>query len=287
MSSSSLWRFEAIGTQWEVETSSELGSGLRRRVRELIDGFDRQWSRFREDSLVSHLATTGGAVQAPPDACEMLDAFRELSEATGGAVNPLIGNSLSSRGYDAEYSLRDHGAHPAPSGWQQMLTWNMSEVSLYGTETIDVGALGKGRLVDLVLAALEAQVDGSILVDVSGDLAVRGGPARVGLEDPANPGRIIGVWDVTDAALCASAANRRVWGDDIHHVLDARTGQPVRDITATWVKAPDAMHADAVATALFFEGGSEIAARWGIEWVRLTDARQVEWSPGVTAELFL
>ena len=35
-------------------------------------------------------------------------------------------------------------------------------------------------------------------------------------------------------AIAASAANRRAWGDGLHHVLDAVTGEPVRGVVATW-----------------------------------------------------
>ncbi|MET0302660.1 MAG: FAD:protein FMN transferase, partial [Microbacteriaceae bacterium] len=75
-------------------------------------------------------------------------------------------------------------------------------------------------------------------------------------------------------------------GDGLHHVLDARTGEPVRTIAATWAVAATAMRADAVATALFFDGGTRLAADWGVEWVRMTTDGRVEWSPGCRAELF-
>ena len=71
-------------------------------------------------------------------------------------------------------------------------------------------------------------------------------PQRIGLEHPYDSRRAIGVIEVTDAALCASATNRRAWGDGLHHVLDARTGEPVRTIAATWAVAPTAMVADAI-----------------------------------------
>ena len=38
------------------------------------------------------------------------------------------------------------------------------------------------------------------------------------------------------------------------------------------------------ATALFFEGGAELAYRWGVEWVRMTTVGRVEWSPGFGTE---
>jgi thiamine biosynthesis lipoprotein len=61
----------------------------------------------------------------------------------------------------------------------------------------------------------------------------------------------------------------------------------VRTIAATWAVAPEAMTADAAATALFFDGGPEFAHRRGVQWVRMTTDGRVEWSPGCRAELFL
>ncbi|WP_369622492.1 FAD:protein FMN transferase, partial [Pseudoalteromonas distincta] len=86
------------------------------------------------------------------------------------------------------------------------------------------------------------------------------------------------VVEVRDAALCALAVTRRAWGDGLHHVLDARTGAPVRAYAATWAIADTAMRADALATALFFDGGPELAAAWGAPWVRMRTDGRVEWS---------
>ncbi len=279
------WRFEAIGVPWSIETARPLAAGDQTRVRRVIDGFDRDWSRFRDDSVVGALADGRGAVPAPVDARAMLTAYAELSEATGGAVNPLVGESLVARGYDAGLSLRDRGARPAPP-WQDRLRVRDGTLELTEPAVIDVGALGKGRLVDLVMAALP-EGSAEAVVDASGDIAVRGGPHRIGLEHPYDRRRAIGVWTIADAALCASATTRRAWGAGLHHVLDARTGEPVDTIVATWAVAADAMRADGAATALFFEGGPELAARWDAAWVRMLSDGRVEWSPGCGAELFI
>jgi thiamine biosynthesis lipoprotein len=287
-----VWRFDAIGAPWRIETARPLSADIRAAVTATIASFDQEWSRFRPDSLVAALADGAATVPAPPDAVDMLDAFVALDRATDGAVNPLVGASLSSRGYDAGYGFVDEGALPAPADWRDRLAWSDKSVSLSQPALIDVGALGKGRLVDRVLDVLTPRVAGDIVVDASGDLAARGATQRVGLEHPYDPRRVIGVVEVTDAALCASATNRRSWGDGLHHVLDARTGEPVRTIAATWaiaeatVRSPT-MRADAVATALFFDGGPELAHEWGVEWVRMTTDGRVEWSRGSTAELFV
>ncbi|MFT3796846.1 FAD:protein FMN transferase [Microbacterium sp.] len=283
------WEFDAIGTRWRIDTAAPLDAATRDGVRGLIDGFDRAWSRFRSDSLVTALAV-GGAAPAPPDAAAMLDLYVALDAATDGAVNPLVGDALARRGYDAGYGFTDLGPAPAPARWRELLSWD-DDLRLTRPATIDVGAVGKGRLVDLVLAYLQGRTEGPIVVDASGDLALRGTTERIGLEHPYDPSRAIGVWQMTDAALCASAVNRRAWvgadGGGLHHVLDARTGAPVRAIAATWAVASDAMRADAAATALFFDGGPRFAHAHGIAWVRMTTDGRIEWSPGCTAELFL
>ncbi|MDQ0728932.1 FAD:protein FMN transferase [Microbacterium sp. W4I20] len=279
------WRFEAIGTGWEIETSVELTDADRAAVAAEIDRFDREWSRFRDDSDVTRLGREGGAL-ASTDARVMLDAYRELSDATGGAVNPLVADSLSALGYDPGYSLIAGEPVSAPADWQDRVSWTDAAATASAPALLDVGALGKGRLVDLVTTVLSG-VSGDVVVDAGGDIRVRGAAARIGLEHPFDARKAIGVVSVQDGALCASAVNRRAWGNGLHHVLDARTGVPVRTWAATWAFAPEAMRADAVATALFFDGGPALAAAWGVEWVRMTTDGRVERSPGCPAELFL
>jgi FAD:protein FMN transferase len=278
--------FSAIGTRWSIETDEPLTEDLAAAVDAVIDDFDRTWSRFRSDSLVTTLAAGGGAVPAPADAAAMLDLYDELDAATAGAVNPLVGESLARLGYDARYSFVAQAPEAAPR-WRDQVRWDGGTLALGEPAQIDVGALGKGRLVDLVLDVVAAEVTGDIVVDAGGDINVRGAVQRIGLEHPYAPERVIGVLEIRDQALCASAINRRAWGEGLHHVLDARTGAPVTAFAATWAVAPTAMHADALATALFFDGGPELAAAWGASWVRMRTDGRVEWSPESTAELFL
>lgn len=283
----STWAFDAIGTSWAIDAAAPVPLIARDAVAAVIDRFDREWSRFRDDSLVSALAEGRSAsVALPDDADAMLSLYDELDRATAGAVNPLIGDALTRLGYDARLSLAPEGGPVAAPDWRRDLSWSDGMLRLERPATIDVGALGKGRLVDLVVDTLAPHVSGDLIVDASGDLAARGAPVRVGLEHPYDATRAIGVVTVQDAALCASAINRRAWGDGLHHVLDARTGVPVRAYAATWALADTAMRADALATALFFDGGPELAASWDAQWVRMRTDGRVEWSPGFSGEIF-
>ena len=118
----SVWTFEAIGTRWNIETDTPLEPEFKGRITQTIARFDAEWSRFRPDSLVTLLADGATPVSAPPDTAAMLNTYVELSAATGGAINPLVGGALSRRGYTATGITTDHGASTAPADWEWLLT---------------------------------------------------------------------------------------------------------------------------------------------------------------------
>ena len=152
---------------------------------------------------------------------------------------------------------------------------------------LDVGAAGKGYLVDLISDLLVDHGVGTHVVDASGDLRVRGDAfERIALEHPADPTKAIGVVELREGALCASASNRRSWGDGLHHVIDAVTGIPTAEVIATWALAPDALHADGLATALFFDPAANLFASGDVFYVRMFANGRVEQSPSFPGEVF-
>ncbi|UZN01742.1 FAD:protein FMN transferase [Cellulomonas sp. S1-8] len=243
--------FEAIGTRWRIDTPQPLADVTLSRVRAVTEAYDVVWSRFRTDSVVARIARDGGTHALPAHAAELLDLYDVLGARTDGAVTPLVGRCLDVLGYDAGYRLRPSGPpEPAP---RDVLTRTGATVTASRPVLLDVGAAGKGQLVDLVAGELRACGVGEYLVDAGGDMLHRGPDAvRVGLQAPGDPTRVLGRVLLRDAALCGSAVDRRAWGDGLHHVVDARTGLPTRDVAATWVVADRAMVADGLATALFF-----------------------------------
>lgn len=276
------WSFTATGCPWRVLTRRALPPGARRRVLELVDAYEGVWSRFREDSLVSRAARgeVGGLGEAgtrgtpgpvvldlPRGSGRMLALYDLLHRASAGRIDPLVGADLVELGYDPAYSftVRDGALHRLGAR-RGRLTWGQvrrdgDRLTLPRPALVDVGAVGKGFLVDMVADALgRAGVD-EVVVDASGDLVVRSGtPVRLGLEEPGSPGRVIGVVTLRRGALAASGVSERAWGEGLHHVLDALTGLPVRDVLATWAVAGTCAQADGIATALFLTPPQQLAA---------------------------
>ncbi|KQX06463.1 MULTISPECIES: FAD:protein FMN transferase [unclassified Leifsonia] len=278
--------FDAIGTAWQIDTPAPIPAATVSRMQALIEDFDRTWSRFRSDSLVAEVATTAGDWVFPAEAPALVGLYSALHTATQGAMSPLVGGSLTHLGYGAGYSLVPGSGSIASPDWQAM-DWDGTRLRTEEPIELDVGAAGKGLLVDLVVELLEHDGIEQIVVDASGDLRHAGGdPVRVALEHPYDTTKAIGIATLADGALCASASNRRVWGSGLHHVLDARTGIPVDEVVATWVSADTAMLADAIATALFFSPAEDLAVVAEFEHVRMFTDGRAEMSAGFPGELF-
>jgi thiamine biosynthesis lipoprotein len=279
--------FEAIGTSWRVDTREPLTSDQRAGLLRLAEEYDALYSRFRTDSAVTALATSGGHLDLPPHGAGLGRLLRSLHDATGGGMSPLVGDGLAAQGYDAGYSFVAT-APPAPARtWSDVLDWTEDGVTLTEPAILDVGAAGKGQLVDLMLEHLVAAGHDDLIVDASGDMRRAGpGTISVGLEHPYDPTSAIGTVPLGTGALCASASNRRVWGDGLHHVLDARTGRCVDTVVATWVLAEDAMTADGLCTALFLAEPEDLAAEFAFDYVLVRSDGSARYSAPLSGALF-
>lgn len=279
--------FDGIGTRWEISTPQPLEESLRLQVLDRVDLFDTDWSRFRKDSRVTAMARMPGQYVFPDEAGRLGQLYRTLYRVTDGAMTPLIGASLERLGYDAAYSLHPSGSPLPAAGWDDVLDWAGTTITTTAPVVLDIGAAGKGLLVDLLAEVLDTAGVQSFVVDGSGDLLARGPEiTRVALEHPYNPSQAVGVVPLAGRALCASASNRRAWGDGLHHVLDGTTGQPVRTTVATWALADTAMDADALATALFFVPGALLEHDFDFSWLTVFSDGSAAHSAGFEGTLF-
>jgi thiamine biosynthesis lipoprotein len=279
--------FEAIGTHWRVDSAAVILPGQRAALLRIAEEYDLLYSRFREDSGVTALARGGGSLPLPPHGARLGRLMRTLHDLTGGGVSPLVGERLAAQGYDADYSFVPT-AEPEPArAWDDVLKWSADGLTVTEAALLDVGAAGKGQLVDLMVESLLDAGHRDVLVDASGDMRRTGeGTITVALEHPYDATTAIGTVPLGAGALCASASNRRIWGDGLHHVLDARTGRCVDTVVATWVLAEDAMTADGLCTALFVADPAELAGSFEFDFVLMYSDGRARFSAPLAGALF-
>jgi thiamine biosynthesis lipoprotein len=211
---------------------------------------------------------------------------------TGGLVTPLIGNLISDAGYDAKYSLKQRKELEAPPTWDEALEYKHSDkghppiLIVKRSVLLDFGAAGKGYLIDIVGEVLESNGISRYCINAGGDILYKNKtPLRVGLEDPENMDKVVGVCNLEGGSICGSAGNRRKWGK-FTHIINPKTLESPTDIIAVWVTAKTALVADALATCLFFVPASALVGAYDFEYVLIRKDRSFEKSDHFPGELF-
>jgi thiamine biosynthesis lipoprotein len=242
---------EAMATLYEVYTvhpEPQYAAQAAHATFELVDRLERELSRFRPNSditRINHLEA-GESTRVAPSTLECLVIARHMFDLTGGAFDVSIGTGLPSIEIDLDESL--------------------VRATTRGVR-IDLGGIGKGYAVDLMAELLEEwDLQTSLVHGGFSSVLALDAPAGhdgwpVTLSDPRNPSRVLERLSVRQTALGASGLRK---GD---HIVDPRTGEPVRDRQAAWVAVPrppesarGAAVTDALTTACMLLTADEIAA---------------------------
>jgi thiamine biosynthesis lipoprotein len=129
---------------------------------------------------------------------------------------------------------------------------------------LDAGGIGMGYAADCAMAILKDHGITSAMVDASGDILVSDAPPGTDgwriLVAPLRPGGEGETITLVNAAITTSGDAFQaveIDGTRYSHIVDPRTGIGVKGFSAVTVIAPDAMTADALATAASILGNLE------------------------------
>lgn len=230
-------------------------------------------SRFDPASELRQLPV-GKAVVASPILFEAVSFAMKVAHETGGAFDPTLGSRMAARGYNRHYARREvsdaPGMHDATFR-DVVLDAGEHTILLQRALTLDLGAVAKGLAVDA--AARELQDYRNFCIDAGGDIYcggcnAKGEPWSVGIRHPRHRDELVGRLQVSDGAVCTSGDYERG-----PHILDPRTDVAALRLASATVVAPNAMLADAMATAAFVLGperGIALLDRMGLDGLLIT-----------------
>ena len=261
--------FEVWGLSGSLNTQRDDQMALaEQRLWYWIESFDAACNRFRDDSEISRLNALTRESFTVSNTFELaLDGALRAGEVTNGLCDPTVLPALLALGYDCDYDeLRQRqpagaSAPVRPLGLDAVtLNRDAHTVTLAPRCQLDLGASAKALVVDIV--ANEVALHGGVVVELGGDVAVRGrgaeGPWAVAIADTlVTTGREPRV-SVTNGGIATSSTTTRTWtrgGQVVNHIIDPRTGSYAKSVYATaTVSAASCLVANAFATAALLWG---------------------------------
>lgn len=262
-------RFQAMACDCEVRIETD-DLDLVRRLGQVAEHearrIEAKFSRYRADSVIGRINTSGGRPIAVDDeTASLLDYAADCHRLSGGLFDVTSGVLRRVWRFDGSDRVPSAEAVRALKpliGWRRV-RWRRPHITLPAGMEIDFGGLGKEYAVDRALEALRGQSALPALVNFGGDLRVTGPRGdgegwRVVMDSAGSGDDPAALLVLASGALTTSGDARRFLLKDgvrYSHILDPRTGWPVKDPpSAITVAAPTCLEAGLLSTLAMLQG---------------------------------
>ena len=258
-------RFRAMGTDCHVVAVGPRCDEHVDRAIARIEELELRWSRFIDDSEVSKLnRADGSTVEVSLDTYRLVTTAIGAWRLTGGLFDPTLGKRLADLGYETSFETIESSPNNVDAAVSRGCADIVFDAEALTVRTpvgmgFDAGGIGKGLAADIVTGELVDDGSWGAMVNLGGDLRVRGLSPEgdewvVSVREPAISDDTLATAHLNDGALATSTTSKRRWRGPSgmrHHVLDPQTGQPTEtDVVLSSVVGGEAWWAEAAATAL-------------------------------------
>ena len=239
---------DALATSNHINIAHEdeayAGQAARAAFRE-IDRLESMLSRFEEGSDIWQLNHTQSTDPIPVslETYECLAQSMELTRLTNGAFDVTIGNLYELWSEEEPDEETIEAARNKTGAQHISLATNSCAVSVSSPGImLDLGAVGKGYILDKVATILEEW-------ELPRALLNSGGSTILALDSPSPDED----WKVTCGEELVELTQMAASGSGVayqgEHIIDPRTGRPATARKRCWALAPTATIADAMSTA--------------------------------------
>ena len=267
-----------MGTFAEVSVYSDdekiAGKAIEASLDEM-ERMDRIMSNYKDDSELSQVNKNAAKSPVPcgRELLEVLEHSLHYSELSDGAFDVTVSPVIAAWGF-----FTGKGRIPSDKELAKLLPavsyrnivinkGNNPEkpgaiLFKHPQTKIDFGAIGKGYAVDKALEIVRKYAVNNACINLGGNIYVRGAPAdrnawKVGVQHPRNKAEILGYLELKDESTATSGDYERfieIKGKRYSHIVDPRTGMPVKDVVAVTIVAPTGTAVDALSTSVFVLG---------------------------------
>jgi len=260
------------GTTYNMTYQDKPGRDLQPKIDELLHEFDMSLSVYESNSIISKVNRNDNEVKLDNYFITVFRKSEEVFRSSNGAFDITVAPLVFAWGFGPGPRVNIDSAYID----SLMQFVGMEKISIVDNKVVkqnpgvqvDVNAIAQGYSVDVVAEFLENKGIENYLVEIGGELRVKGVNKkgelwRIGIDKPIDSNMVPGenlqaIMQLKNKSLATSGNYRKFYEKDgvkYAHSIDPKTGYPVmsRLLSAT-VMANDCITADAFATAFMVMG---------------------------------
>ena len=248
--------FKAMGSACEVVLASHTQKEAESVAKLAIDEvwrIEHKYSRYTNDSIIAKINQQAGqgAVHCDDETCALFQFASQIFDKSDGLFDITSGvlrRAWNFQKPELPTSQKLKTLLPLV-GWQKVVLQAQSiALPLAGME-VDFGGFGKEYAADRAAQVLRQKGVTSGYVNLAGDMRFlgpkpSGEPWMIGIQDPRQPDRVVATLPMMQGGLATSGDYERYFelnGQRYCHVLNPKTGMPVRAWRSVSVTAPAAV----------------------------------------------
>lgn len=241
-------------------------------LKALLNEFNRSLSTYDPNSIISRINKNDTAIVADSFFIQCFEKSMEISQLTDGAFDLTVAPLVNAWGFGFDESKKAD-AHLIDSlmrfvGYEKVKLENKKVIKQFAGTMLDASAVAKGQGVDVAANYLEKQGVQNYMVEIGGEVRVKGTNAsgslwKIGIDKPiedvtATNRELQDVVLLKNKSMATSGNYRQFYEKDgviYSHTINPKTGYPARhSLLSASVVADDCMTADAFATAFMVMG---------------------------------
>lgn len=263
---------KVFGTFYHMVYQYPNEDGLQAEILEKLKEFDFSLSTYNPESVISKVNQNDSTVVLDDYFTTCFKTSEQIAKVTDGAFDWTVAPLVNAWGFGFKNKLEPEEI-PVDSllqvvGYQKVRLEAGKVIKEDPRIMFDASAIAKGYGVDVVADFLESKGITNYMVEIGGEIRVKGNSNknrlwRVGIDkpidDPTSLSRQIqDVLELKNGAMATSGNYRQFYvkdGKKYAHTIDPRLGYPVQhSLLSASVVAPTCMKADAYATAFMVLG---------------------------------
>lgn len=254
-----------FGTSFNIQYADDKKTDYSKQIDSLFNDVNQSLSTYIPDSDISRL-NRNETIVVDHYFIDVFNTSKSIYHETKGVFDPTIGNVVNAWNFGAETNKFLTDSTTIDSLMQFV---GFSKVSVNNNTIIkpkatylEFNAIAKGYGVDVIGEFLESNNISNYLVEIGGEIRVRGQniekdlPWKVGLDEPRFDGQqsVFKALELKNEAMATSGTYRKFKidenGNRYAHIINTKTGYPTKtNILSVSVIAADCMTADGYATA--------------------------------------